>query len=94
MKKTKLLLMLSIVSLTLSSCVFDNILPKREEKTAPEETIEEPTKEPDNEFTVENKPGAALPNSGSTGTTWLYIVGSLLLLISGGTLIIRRRIQA
>ena len=44
-------------------------------------------------LTVYNTPGAALPNSGGPGTTWIYLIGSLLLLGCGIALVSRRRIQ-
>ena len=42
-------------------------------------------------LTVYNTPGAALPNAGGPGTTWIYLIGSLLLLGSGIALVARRR---
>lgn len=42
---------------------------------------------------IKNTPGAALPNSGGPGTTWIYLIGSLLLLGCGIALVSRRRIQ-
>ena len=43
--------------------------------------------------TVENEPGAALPSTGGPGTTWIYLLGTVLLLGCGITLIARRRIR-
>ena len=40
---------------------------------------------------IENTPGAALPNSGGPGTTWIYLIGSILLLGCGTILVARRR---
>ena len=45
-------------------------------------------------ITVINTPGAELPSSGGPGTTWIYLIGSILLLGCGITLIARRRIRA
>jgi len=42
-------------------------------------------------LTVYNTPGTELPNSGGPGTTWIYLLGSLLLLGSGILLAARRR---
>ena len=44
-------------------------------------------------FTVENEPGAALPSTGGRGTTWIYLLGSLLVIGCGILLIARRRIR-
>lgn len=44
-------------------------------------------------ITVKNIPGAELPQSGGPGTTWLYIIGSILLLGCGITLVARRRMM-
>ena len=41
--------------------------------------------------TFGNTPGAALPSSGGPGTTWIYLLGSILLLGCGITLAARRR---
>ena len=43
------------------------------------------------EYTVGNPPGAALPSAGGPGTTWLYLLGTILLLGCGTILIARRR---
>ena len=43
---------------------------------------------------ITNEPGAALPNSGGPGTKWMYIFGMLLTVAAGGTLVVRRRMQA
>lgn len=40
---------------------------------------------------IKNEPGTELPNSGGPGTTWIYLLGSLLLLGSGIMLAARRR---
>ena len=42
-------------------------------------------------LTVENTPGAALPSSGGPGTTWIYLLGTILLLGSAILLAARRR---
>jgi len=42
-------------------------------------------------ITVENHPGAVLPSSGGPGTTWIYLLGALLLLGCGVALVARRR---
>ena len=47
----------------------------------------------DKTFTVGNTPGAALPNSGGPGTTWIYLLGSILLLGAGISLAARRRTE-
>ena len=47
-----------------------------------------------NEFWVENEPGAALPNSGGPGTTWMYVMGMMLTAAAGGALVVRRRMNA
>lgn len=44
-------------------------------------------------LTVENTSGAELPNSGGPGTTWIYLIGILLLLGCGIALVSRRRTQ-
>ena len=43
---------------------------------------------------ISNEAGAQLPSSGGPGTTWIYLIGSILLLGCGITLIARRRIRA
>lgn len=43
--------------------------------------------------TVSNTSGAALPKSGGPGTTWIYLIGSLLLLGCGIALVTRRRME-
>ena len=45
-----------------------------------------------NEFTVENEPGAALPNTGGPGTRLFTILGSILILGAGVLLWRRRRL--
>ena len=40
---------------------------------------------------VANQPGAQLPSSGGPGTTWIYLIGSILMLGCGIMLISRRR---
>ena len=47
--------------------------------------------EANNTFTVENEPGAELPSAGGPGTTWIYLLGSIMLLCCGVTLIARGR---
>ena len=42
---------------------------------------------------VWNTAGVELPSSGGPGTTWIYLIGSILLLGCGITLIARRRIR-
>lgn len=44
------------------------------------------------EYTVLNEPGASLPNSGGPGTTWIYILGAILLIGCGTVLVARRRV--
>ena len=39
-----------------------------------------------NEYTVENEPGAALPNTGGPGTEAIYRIGFLLMLMAGAGL--------
>lgn len=43
-------------------------------------------------FEVMNNPGVALPESGGPGTTWIYLIGTVLLLGCGITLAARRRL--
>ena len=43
---------------------------------------------------VWNNPGAELPSTGGPGTTWIYLLGTILLLGCGITLIARRRIRS
>ena len=45
------------------------------------------------QISVWNTAGAELPSSGGPGTTWIYLIGSILLLGCGITLIARRRIR-
>jgi len=40
---------------------------------------------------VENEPGIALPNTGGPGTTLLYIIGTLLILLSGFGFVMKKR---
>ena len=40
---------------------------------------------------ITNEPGAELPSSGGPGTTWIYLIGSILLLGCGTILVARRR---
>ena len=40
---------------------------------------------------VWNNPGAELPSTGGTGTTWMYLVGVILTLTAGAVLLTRRR---
>ncbi len=44
-------------------------------------------------ITVTNQKGVELPESGGPGTTWIYLIGSLLLLGCGIALITRRRME-
>ena len=44
-------------------------------------------------YKIINSSGAALPNSGGPGTTWIYLIGSLLLLGCGVVLVARRRMR-
>lgn len=54
-----------------------------------------PGDEDDNwRITVWNSSGVELPSSGGPGTIWIYLIGSILLLGCGITLIARRRIRA
>ena len=46
-----------------------------------------------NVITVRNLPGTELPDSGGPGTTWIYLLGSLLAVGCGITLAARRRIK-
>lgn len=43
-------------------------------------------------LTITNKSGTPLPNSGGPGTHWIYLLGAILMLGSGITLVSRRRI--
>ena len=45
----------------------------------------------DNSFTVRNRPGVELPNTGGTGTALYTIPGLMLILLAGGTLVRRKR---
>ena len=45
------------------------------------------------ELMVTNSAGVELPHTGGSGTTWIYLLGSLLLIGCGTLLIARRRIQ-
>lgn len=42
-------------------------------------------------LTIKNEPGTALPSSGGPGTTWIYLLGTVLLLGSAILLAARRR---
>ena len=42
-------------------------------------------------FTVENIPGAALPNTGGSGTTMIYLLGIMLTGLAGAGLVMRKR---
>ena len=42
---------------------------------------------------VANEPGAELPSSGGPGTTWLYLIGSILLIGCSTLLVARRRMR-
>ena len=42
---------------------------------------------------VTNSSGVVLPDSGGPGTTWIYLLGSILLLVSGFALVARRRLR-
>lgn len=42
---------------------------------------------------LKNHPGAELPSAGGPGTTWIYLMGAILLLGCGITLVIRRRLH-
>lgn len=44
-----------------------------------------------NTIYIANEPGVELPSSGGPGTTWIYLIGSILLLGCGTLLIARRR---
>ena len=44
-------------------------------------------------ITVPNNPGVELPSTGGAGTTWIYLIGAILLLGCGTILIARRRIR-
>ena len=55
----------------------------------------EPKVKPANDnkqYTVQNEPGAALPNTGGPGTTLIYLLGSILILGAGVLLWRRRRL--
>lgn len=43
---------------------------------------------------VGNEKGAALPSAGGPGTTWIYILGTLLMISSGMSFVVRRRMRA
>lgn len=45
-------------------------------------------------ITVTNSTGSQLPSTGGTGTTVIYIVGALLVIGAGVTLVVRRRMNA
>ena len=40
---------------------------------------------------ITNEPGAALPNTGGIGTTLIYLIGILLIVLAGAGLIMRKR---
>lgn len=44
-------------------------------------------------FIIPNTPGTELPEAGGPGTTWIYLIGSLLLLGCGIALVTRRRMR-
>lgn len=44
-------------------------------------------------MTVKNNPGVVLPEAGGPGTTWIYLIGSLLLIGCGIALVTRRRMR-
>ena len=44
-------------------------------------------------ITVTNQKGVELPESGGPGTTWIYLIGSLLLIGCGVALVTRRRMR-
>ena len=48
----------------------------------------------DQSTTVINQTGATLPSTGGMGTTWLYIIGVILLAGAGILLVTRRRMKA
>ena len=43
------------------------------------------------QYTIQNEPGAALPNTGGPGTRMIYLLGALLTLSAGITLVLQRR---
>lgn len=45
-------------------------------------------------YRIINSSGVELPNAGGPGTTWIYLIGSLLLLGCGVALVTRRRMRA
>lgn len=45
-------------------------------------------------ITVINEPGAALPATGSPGTTFIYILGTMLTGLAGTILALRRKRRA
>ncbi len=45
-------------------------------------------------FTVENKPGVALPNTGGPGTSMLYLLGIMLTGLACAGLVMKRRRKA
>ena len=45
----------------------------------------------DNEFTIENEPGAVLPSTGGNGVAGIYAIGSLMVLAAALLLAVRRR---
>ena len=45
-------------------------------------------------ITIKNDAGVVLPESGGSGTVWIYLLGSILLLGCGTILVARRRIRA
>ena len=44
-----------------------------------------------NDFTVENEPGARLPNTGGPGTNLLYLLGGMMIMLAGAGLILLNR---
>lgn len=66
--------------------------------TSPESETLISDQTPDNNllytFNVYNNPGACLPSAGGPGTTWIYLLGVILLLGCGSALIVRRRMMA
>ena len=44
-------------------------------------------------FEIMNNPGVELPSAGGRGTTWIYLLGSILVIVSGILLAARRRLR-
>jgi len=45
-------------------------------------------------FTIENEPGVELPKTGGPGTTSIYLIGTMLTVLAGAGILMRRRRKA